>query len=215
MEKEFLISAGKLTSVIKQLKPFISEDEARYYLGGIHLELEAGSDKANMVATDGIKLCVLEVQVDRQELFDYGELKVIIPDKALDTILVMLKGVQPEFPVALRFNEAESHMFVDAGDEKGDFRLIDGDYPDYKKVIPTEKPKFKIGFSKVQAREVLKAISSHPGTGKYGLQWEMVDANSPTRIRSEGKLVVVMPMHVSIPGENIPDLKPEEDSEEE
>lgn len=210
MEKEFLINAGPLASSIKALYPFISDEETRYYLNGIFFELEEKNDTLNMVATDGIKLCVLNVPVDRQELFDYGELKVIVPTKALDTILAMLKGVGKDCPVAIRFNEVETKMFIDTPDEKGEFKLIEAEYPEYRKVIPTTKPKFTIGFGKVQAKEALKALASHDE--KEGLQWEMVDDKAPMVIRGTGKLVVVMPMRVSIPGETIglqAEVKPE------
>jgi DNA polymerase III sliding clamp (beta) subunit (PCNA family) len=219
MEKEFLINAGPLRSCIASLKPFISTEETRYYLNGIYFELAEESRTLNMVATDGIKLCVLNVDVDRQELFDFGELKVIVPTKVLDTMLAMLKGIGSEFPIALRFNEAETKMFVDTPDEKGEFKLIEGTYPDYRKVIPTKKPKFSIGFGKVQAKEALKAIASHVDKdGKDGLEWEMTDKTSPLVIRAAHKLVVVMPMRVSLPGETI-GLDPvppvdEEESEE-
>lgn len=199
MEKEFLINAGNLAGAIKTLKPFISKEETRYYLGGIYFELDEGSNVLNMVATDGIKLCVLNVPADRRDEFD-DELKVIIPDKALNTMLVMLKNLGADFPISLRFDEAETKVFVDAGDEKAEFRLIDGTFPDYKKVIPTEKPKFTIGFGKVQAREALKAISTHTSKTE-GLAWDMTDEKSAMVIRADSKLIVVMPMRVKLPGE--------------
>lgn len=201
MEKEFLINAGPLATCIKALKPFISTEETRYYLNGIYFELEEKSDVLNMVATDGIKLCVLNVPVDRQELFDYGELKIIVPTKALETMLVMLKGIGADCPIAIRFNEVETKIYVDTPDEKGEFKLIEAEYPDYRKVIPTAKPKFTIGFGKVQAREALKALAS--SKDEEGLQWEMVDEKAPMVIRAKQKLVVVMPMRVSLPGETV------------
>lgn len=199
MEKEFLINANQLLSCIKALKPFISTEDTRYYLNGIFFELEAKSDTLNMVATDGIKLCVLNVDVDRQELFDHGELKVIVPTAALDTMLVMLKGMG-DMPIALRFNETETRMHVDTPDTKADFPLIEGDYPEYRKVIPKAKPEFIIGFGKAQAKEALKALATHSDP-KDGLQWEMTDEKSPLVIRARNKLMVVMPMRVSLPGE--------------
>lgn len=196
-QKEFLINAGPLVASIKQLKPFIADDGERPYLGGIFFELEEESQTLNLVATDGTKLCILNVDVDRMELFDNGELAAIVPAKALDTILAMLKGVQGDMPVGLRFDE--KHLYVDAQVEKGEFRLVDGAFPQYRKVIPTKIPKFIIGLGKTQASAALAAIASQGA--KEGLQWQMTNAESPLVIKGENKLVVVMPMRVTLPGE--------------
>jgi len=194
-QKEFLIDAGPLVAAIKTLKPFISDDDARPYLGGVFFELEEESQIINLVATDGAKLCVLNLPVDRQELFFNGALSAIIPEKALDTILAMLKGVQAGCPIALRFTG--THLFIDTPDEKGEFKCIDQHFPKYREVIPSKKPKFVIGLAKAQAQEAMKALSTQVG----GERWEMTDEYSPLVIRAENKLVVVMPMRVTIPGE--------------
>jgi DNA polymerase III sliding clamp (beta) subunit (PCNA family) len=213
MEKEFLINAGPLRNCIAALIPFMSTEETRCYLNGIFFELEKESHELKMVATDGIKLCVLTVNIDRQELFDFGALSAIIPTKALNTMLAMLKGIGADCPIALRFLEEEHKLFVDTPDEKGEFKLIDMAYPEYRKVIPSKKPKFTIGFGKAQAKEALKAIAKH--NEKDGLAWEMTDDKSPLVIRGEGKLVVVMPMRVTLPGESEIGLEPQADEPEE
>lgn len=195
--KEFLINAGPLVAAIKTLKPFISDDDNRPYLGGIYFELGEESHTLNMVATDGIKMCILNAEVDRQELFSFGELQAIVPEKALDTILAMLKGINADCPIALTFGDGHS-LHIDTPDEKGDFKCIDGAFPDYRKIIPTKIPKFIIGLGKAQAQEAMKAIATQ---GKEGLQWEMVDAHAPLVVRGENKLVIVMPMRVTLPGE--------------
>lgn len=153
------------------------------------------------MATDGHKLCVLNVEVDRADLFYTGALSAIVPEKALDTILVMLKGVQADCPISIRFDDegARIKLFVDAPDEKGEFKCIDGAFPQYREVIPTKKAKFIIGLAKAQATECMKAVAA--AAGSDGLQWEMIDEHSPLRMRGENKLVIVMPMRITLPGE--------------
>lgn len=198
--KEFLINAGPLVGAIKTLKPFVSDESTRPYLCGVFFELEDDSDTLNMVATDGAKLCVLNEKVDRADLFYTGALSAIVPEKALDTILVMLKGVQGDCPISVRFDDsgARTKLHIDTPDEKGEFKCIDGHYPEYRKVIPTKKAKFIIGLAKAQATECMKAVAA---AGGDGLQWEMVDEHSALRMRGENKLVIVMPMRVTLPGE--------------
>lgn len=200
MEKEFLINAGELSAAIKRLKPFMSKEETRYYLNGIYFELLEGSDDINLVATDGHKLGVLTEHVDRLEGFD-GEIKAIIPAKGLDTMLAMLKGVKEDWPITLRFSDDGRLVLIDTPDEKGEFKLIDGTYPDYRKVIPSDPANFTIGLAKAQAKEAMKALAGHKE--KEGMRWELTDDGSPLTLRSEKETVVVMPMRISLPGERL------------
>lgn len=208
--QEIIINASVLANSIKTLKPFMSQEETRYYLCGVHFELSTigpNQDVLYMVATDGHKLCVLEHDCPAE--FD-GKLSAIIPAKALNTISTMLKGLEAECPIQLRFTETQ--VFIDALDEKGEFKLIDGEYPNWRGVLPTRDPNFTIGLGKAQAREAMKACVA--ASGSEGLEWRMIDAASPLLMKGKDKTVLVMPMRVSLPGEDAIDRSPEDmDSE--
>ncbi len=201
----FLINAGLFAHALKTLKPFASKEETRFYLCGIHLDLREGEDEISIVATDGHKLGVLTYAVDRQEGFD-GAIAAIIPTKAVETLCVMLKGLNDDFPIEVSFNEAGRRMFVNAGDERGDFLLIDGTYPDYRSVIPTKKPNFLIGLAKAQAKEAMAAIAAQDKSSP--LVWEIIDNTAPLLLHTEdsAEQYVIMPMRVSLPGE--PEIAP-------
>lgn len=194
--KEFLIDKEPLEVAVKTLQPFMSTEDTRYYLCGIYFEWKAGDEKLNMVATDGHKLCVLQVAID--PLADsQGDITAIVPASALKTILQILKSVgNQKMPVTIRFDENNRRMWIDALDQKGEFKLIDGTFPDYRRVIPTAEPTFTIALAKAQAKEAVKAVSSHKKSDP--MVWHMTDANSPLKLVGEDKIVVVMPMHVHI-----------------
>tara|TARA_B100000989_G_C19445060_1_gene429099 strand:- start:78 stop:764 length:687 start_codon:yes stop_codon:yes gene_type:complete len=204
-DKEFLVNAGLLTAAIKTLKPFMSKEETRYYLNGIFFEITNNDECLNMVATDGHKLCVLQVEIDPADYFE-GELAAIVPAKALDTILIMIKGMEPDYPLSLRFDSDGKRLWLDACDEKGEFKCVDAEYPKYRMVIPSFKPEFVIGLGKSQANEAMKALST--AKEKEGMLWELKDGQSPLTMREEGKTVVVMPMRVTLPGETPAAPKP-------
>lgn len=188
--REFLINAGLLQSSIKSIQPFISKEEARYYLNGVFFEYKKGDDSINLVATDGHKLCVLECEIDPADDIN-GDISAIVPTSALKTILQMLKGIQPEFPVTIKFEDANLRMWIDCADQKAEFKCIDGNFPDYRRVIPDAKPTFTIGLAKEQAAQAMKAVAAHKS--KEPMQWQMIDASSPLKLVGTKKLVIVMP----------------------
>lgn len=194
--REFLIKTAALDSAIKTLQPFISKEETRYYLNGIFFEWKNGDPKINMVATDGHKLCVLQVEIDPAE-GTKGDIAAIVPTAALKTILQMLKSIhKTDYPLTLRFNPDNMRLWVDTLDQKAELKLIDGTFPDYRRVIPEGKPTFSIGLTKQQATEAVKAVSKHKSTEP--MDWQLTDANSPIKLVGVDKIVVVMPCRTGI-----------------
>jgi DNA polymerase-3 subunit beta len=190
---DFIINSDALETAIKTLLPFVSKEETRYYLCGINFNRKAASEFVYAASTDGHKLCQLEIDANIAD-GDNDEINAILPYDACKTILSMLKSVgNKDFPIQMEFKQSSVH--VNCGDQKADFKLIDGSFPDYRKVIPTEAPSFKIGLAKAQAKEAVKAIQSHKD--KEPMEWRFIDATSPLTLVSEKKIVVVMPMRVS------------------
>lgn len=191
--REFIINAGELESAIKTLQPFISKETTRYYLNGIFFEYKDGNPHINLAATDGHKLCVLE-QFANMADDSKGDIAAIVPESALKTILQMLKVVKKDWPVSVKFDDNNLKMWVDCQDQKAELKLIDGTYPNYRSVIPTEKPKFTIGLAKAQAVEATKAVSKH--TAKEPMEWQFIDEHSPIKMVGDKKIVIIMPMRV-------------------
>lgn len=191
--REFIINAGELESNIKTLQPFMSKEEVRYYLCGIFFEWKEGNANINFVATDAHKICVLESDADMAE-GTIGDICAIVPTSALKTILQMLKTVKKDWPVSIKFEDDNSRVWIDCLEQKAEFKCADGTYPDYRRVIPTEKPKFTIGLAKAQAIEATKAVSKH--TAKEPMEWQFINAESPIKMVGDRKIVVIMPMRV-------------------
>lgn len=103
----------------------MSTDDTRQNLAGILLEGE--SDKIKMVATDGHRLALCEEKIQAT----LGNVKLIIPRKG---VLELKKMVSSEgsFELAL----GDKNLLARKGNETLFIRLIDGDFPDYNRVIP-------------------------------------------------------------------------------
>lgn len=192
--REFIIDKTPFETAIKTLQPFISKEETRFYLCGIFFEWKNGDDKINMVATDGHKLCV--VQIDITPSTDTNDnIAAIVPTSALKTILQILKSVgNNKMPVTLKFDDNNLKLWIETPDQKAELKLIDGNFPDYRRVVPIEKAIFTIGLQKAQATEAMKAVKAVKAhKGKEAMEWQMTDANSPIKLVGQDKLVIIMP----------------------
>jgi len=111
----------------------ISSDESRYVLNGIFMSLK--EHKLTMVATDGRRLALVDEDVD---VGDKSQTEFIVPAKAVNELTRLLtdKG-----DVELRY--AGNQAAFTLKDEKGMnlvivTKLIEGNYPNYRQVIPGE-----------------------------------------------------------------------------
>lgn len=138
--------ATLLREMIERTIFSVSTDETRYSLNGVYVEQgEAG--KVRMVATDGHRLAFEEKSVGT-----FGLAKgVILPRKGLAELKKLLEN-GADGSVALGFKE--NLGFVAKDNIELFMRLIDGDFPDYTKVIPKGNP----NIVKVEHDELLQAL---------------------------------------------------------
>lgn len=109
----------------------ISKDDTRYVLNGILLIVNGG--KISLVATDGRRLASISKDLPKKTLVDRT---VIIPTKTVQEVKRMLGD---EGEVQIKFSDNQvlfsfSTSFILS-------RLIEGEYPNYKNVIPERSPK--------------------------------------------------------------------------
>ena len=124
---EFELSQGDLKSLIEQTQFSMANQDVRYYLNGILLEIENGSIR--MVATDGHRLAMSELST---ELAVGDKRQVIIPRKGVLELSRLLSTENTECKVQLNPN----HIRITMGDIIFTSKLVDGRFPDYERVIP-------------------------------------------------------------------------------
>ena len=122
-----------LSSMIERTMYASSLDETRYNLNGVFLEVDADTGKLRMVATDGHRLAL----VDREIPADLSGLAngVIIPRKGLAELKRLLDEDDVD-EVSIGF-EGNSGL-ARKGDVTLVMRLIEGEFPNYQQVIPSE-----------------------------------------------------------------------------
>lgn len=132
-DKKVSLQQETIKAMMRKTKFAVSTDESRYVLNGIFFSLK--DNKMTMVATDGRRLALADEEADISEKSS-GEF--IVPAKAVTELDRLLQD-KGEAEIKLGENQASFAL----KDEKGFSvllitKLIEGNYPNYKQVIPTE-----------------------------------------------------------------------------
>ncbi len=124
----FTLEQKVLKDALKKTSYAISTDEARYVLNGILASFK--DEQLTMVATDGRRLALINLDL---EFPKSQETEVIIPTKAVNELQRLL-GDDGEVRVSIGENQAA----FDFGHTKLITKLVEGNYPNYRQVIPEE-----------------------------------------------------------------------------
>ncbi len=132
-EKTSPVQAILLAEMIDRTMYAASADETRYSLNGVFFELNPDTDKSRMVATDGHRLAIVERNLGTNlEALSQG---VIIPRKGLAELKRLLdEEDSDEFEIGFEGNSG----LVKKGGVTLVMRLIEGEFPNYRQVIPKE-----------------------------------------------------------------------------
>jgi DNA polymerase III subunit beta len=149
-DKSVVLPQKTVRSMLRKTSFAISSDESRYVLNGILINLK--EHKMTMVATDGRRLAVVEEEVEICEK-SYGEF--IMPSKSVTELERLL---QENGDVEIKYEENQASFALK--DEKGTSvlvmtKLIEGNYPNYRQVIPTET-KERVALSREEFLHALR-----------------------------------------------------------
>ena len=126
--KGFSIKQKDLKDALRKTSYAISTDETRYVLNGILFSFK--ENKLTLVATDGRRLALVDLEV---EFPRSNEVDVVVPAKCV-TELSRLLGDEGD----LKMSVGENQIAFEAGGRLLVSKLIEGNYPNYKQVIPQE-----------------------------------------------------------------------------
>lgn len=138
----FAIPQNVLRSLCQRTFFCMAQQDVRYYLNGMLLEINTGSIKA--VATDGHRLAQSVASIATGET---PRIQVIVPRKAVLELMRLIDD--SDHPVIMAINS--NHLQVTHDEFVVTSRLIEGRFPDYTKVIPPVGDRFI-----VVDRDVLK-----------------------------------------------------------
>jgi DNA polymerase-3 subunit beta len=126
----------------------VSDDETRYFMNGVYFERK--DDKLIMVATDGRRLSYAEKPLTD----NVGEFSgIIIPTKILQLVRKLASG-QGNLALSI----SEKNIFVQFDNQKISSNLIEGNFPNYNRVIPESQEQTAV-LDKGTFVEALKRVS--------------------------------------------------------
>ncbi|MCB1788982.1 MAG: DNA polymerase III subunit beta [Gammaproteobacteria bacterium] len=125
--ERFSLPAAVLKRLIDKTQFAMAQQDVRYYLNGLLLEIRAGRVRA--VATDGHRLALCDAAFDGATGSD---IQVILPRKAVIELGRLLDDGDDE----TAFEISNSHIRVHLADASFTSKLIDGRFPDYERVMP-------------------------------------------------------------------------------
>ena len=133
LENELNLQSQDLLKLINKTKFAVSNEETRYFLNGIyfHIQNESGSNKLSIVATDGHRLAKFDLDFEDKTNNIPG---IIIPKKTVNELHKLLLDFEGSIQIKLDSNKIV--FFI--GSSILISKLIDGNFPDYKRVIPND-----------------------------------------------------------------------------
>lgn len=126
---EFNIETLKLQNLIDSTSFAMAQQDVRYYLNGMLVEVSAGALKT--VATDGhrLALCQEECLIEGENVFN----QVILPRKGVQELNRLFEDDDSVSVVI-----GSHHIRVAGSALTFTSKLIDGKFPDYNRVLPAE-----------------------------------------------------------------------------
>ena len=168
----YQVDQNLLRDCIRRTEYAISTDTTRYVLNGISLSFRNG--KMTLVATDGRRLALAETALEFPE---EQQLDAILPTKAVGELRRLLDEVGT---VTVRFTRNQAAFEIN--DTLLISKLIDGNYPNYRQVIPTDcKESIELPCGELLETE-LEVASSAEGVGEAHESMTITYAGRPLSI---------------------------------
>lgn len=170
-ENALKVSQKLLREMIKQTIFAVSDDENRPILTGSLVECR--ENELTFVSIDGFRLALRKNKVEN----DMSDIKVVVPGKTLNEIVKILQPVEENVTIYSSSNQ----ILFDLGNCKVVSRLLEGEYLNYKSIIPEEN-ETKI---KVKTKDMLSSIE------RASLVITMEERRYPVRFKiADDKIII-------------------------
>jgi DNA polymerase III subunit beta len=162
----FALSQKALRRQLGLVQYAMAQQDIRYYLNGLLMVVESGELK--LVATDGHRLAFaalpLQANVERQE--------AIVPRKTIVELTKLLADSDEEVRVELSATQAAFSF----GSIELVSKLIDGKFPDYTRVIPTQH-RNRLQAEREPLRQALQRAAILSNEKFRGVRWVLTDGS--------------------------------------
>jgi len=185
-QQAFSLSQEQFKSLFDKTSFAMAQQDVRYYLNGILMEISSSLIK--LVATDGHRLALSECAIETGVNDDK---QIIIPRKAVLELSRLLDSSDSPARISL----SQNHIRVETGGLVFTSKLIDGKFPDYKRVIPVDGNK-TLEVNRETLKHTLNRIAILSNEKYRGIRLTLVpgnlsiQANNPDQEEAEEELPV-------------------------
>ncbi|MFV2061429.1 MAG: DNA polymerase III subunit beta [Gammaproteobacteria bacterium] len=181
------VKQSELKHLLDKTQFSMAQQDVRYYLNGLLLELN--NDNLRAVATDGHRLALCDINAN---ISIAEPLQVIIPRKGVTELTRLLSNTDDEIELQVSNN----HIKATLPNFTFTSKLIDGKFPDYEKVIPKNLD-ISINFDRVELHSALQRASVLSNEKYRGMRLTLKDnllkatVNNPEQDEAEEEMEIV------------------------
>ena len=185
-QQSFNIPQKHLKDLFDSTAFAMAQQDVRYYLNGMLVELS--TDNIKLVATDGHRLALSEYPTDIGISTDK---QIIIPRKGVMELSRLLENSDSPAEITL----SKNHIRIKTDAFTFTSKLIDGKFPEYKRVIPVDGNRI-IEVSREALKQTLNRIAILSNEKYRGVRLILstnnlsIQANNPDQEEAEEELTV-------------------------
>lgn len=162
---EVAIPFGLLKRMIAQILFAVSTEESRFQLNGALLEPR--DDGFALVATDGYRLAMVENPLKGMKKGD----GVLVPRKALQELLRF------EFDGEVIFRRSEHHLAFGLGSRVLSCRILEGNFPDYERVIARDNDRVAV-YERKSLADAVQRVALLTGDRARGVRLQLEEGHT-------------------------------------
>ncbi len=159
-ETAYSLDIGKFREAVNQVVFATSTNEIRPEISGLLMHFDGQKKKVVVAATDSYRLAEKTMGLASGE--NVNSRDVIVPARTMQEVLRILSvfrdSEDPETPNLVKIYLAENQIMFSLNGVDLVSRVIDGQYPDYKQIIPANW-ETRAGFNRNELIKVVKTAS--------------------------------------------------------
>jgi len=196
----YIIKAKDFKKAVSEVVFAVSISETRPEISGVYMDFN--NNQLVMAATDSYRLCEKNIKIEKE---NQENKQIIVPVKTLQEISRILSVFKEETSLD---NIENIEIYISSNQIMFSYngvdlvsRLIDGQYPDYRQILPNEK-KTTIKINKDILIKAVKTSSLFTKSGIHDIKLEFLKGN------------LVITSSSAQTGENISELEVEKDGDD-
>ncbi|HUT22496.1 MAG TPA: DNA polymerase III subunit beta [Candidatus Bipolaricaulota bacterium] len=169
----YIVNIKDLQKAISQVIFAVSTNESRPEISGVFMSLHSENNKLTLAATDSYRLAEKKVDISGNK----NKKELIVPVKTFQELLRILTALKDDPDgaenIEIFITENQILFSLSSGIEIIS-RTVEGQYPDYKQIIPNEN-KTKVTVETPRLLKTIKTTSLFSKTGIFDINLEFLD----------------------------------------